>query len=180
MLDSSLTFLAKNRSPNTTSRVRGVVPVRVHRDALCKSVELRKLSRLAKYRCTKRGVPSLTVPRNHPMDSDSLSSFSLNLTKTLLVTYIIPHSNRSNSPLPVNIMVTCRMNIELKELQQLISLRFLQLSKTCQKSEIDVQCFQASYWMCADCRMMSVDRWPVWLGAQESMIASPRKFSITV
>jgi hypothetical protein len=34
--------------------------VRVHRDALCKSVELRKLSRLAKYRCTKRGVPSLT------------------------------------------------------------------------------------------------------------------------
>jgi serine/threonine protein kinase len=29
--------------------------VRVHRDALCKSVELRKLSRLAKYRCTNRG-----------------------------------------------------------------------------------------------------------------------------
>jgi hypothetical protein len=28
---------------------------------LCKSVELRKLSRLAKYRCTKLGVPSLTL-----------------------------------------------------------------------------------------------------------------------
>jgi hypothetical protein len=37
------------------------VVVRVHRDALCKSVELRKLSRLVKYRCTKRGVRSLTV-----------------------------------------------------------------------------------------------------------------------
>jgi hypothetical protein len=40
--------------------VDGERVVRVHRDALCKSVELRKLSRLAKYRCTKRGVPSLT------------------------------------------------------------------------------------------------------------------------
>jgi hypothetical protein len=61
--------------PPTRAALRTVLPslqhhmyhVRVHRDALCKSVELRKLSRLTKYRCTKRGVPSLTYHQIHEL-----------------------------------------------------------------------------------------------------------------
>ena len=122
---------------------------------------------LSKHSSSNSSAGSIIVSRNDTMNSTPLIYRSAPISLTAmpehwyLRTHIIPHSHRTNSPLPPHRMVICRMDMKPEKLEQFIRLLFLEFWEGSHKSIIYIQGFESRDWMGTDGWMMGVDRWPV-------------------
>lgn len=71
---------------------------------------------------------------------------------------VIPHGNRANLPLPSNRVIVSRMNMIMKELEQLVGLCLFELCKSSDEAIVHVESLESSDRMRADCWMMRINR----------------------